>query len=79
MKSLLDLLYVQFFSCLIFLIAEGTIMILNGLFREGDLSIENKQVCLDILDKFAMVGWPKALDLLSSMERPDKFFLNAIM
>lgn len=59
--------YLEFHSW----IAEGTIMILNGLFREGDLSIENKQICLDILDKFAMVGWPKALDLLSSMERPD--------
>jgi len=59
--------YLEFHSW----IADGVIMILNGLFREGNLSIENKQVCLDILDKFAMVGWPKALDLLSSMERPD--------
>lgn len=46
-------------------------MILNGLFREGDLNEGNKQQCLDILDKFAMVGWPKALDLLNAMERPD--------
>ena len=59
--------YLEFHSW----IADGAILILNGLFREGDLSIENKQVCLDILDKFAMVGWPRALDLLSSMERPD--------
>ena len=59
--------YLEFHSW----IADGAILILNGLFREGNLSIENKQVCLDILDKFAMVGWPRALDLLSSMERPD--------
>lgn len=52
-------------------IASGTIMILNGLFREGTLTDENKQHCLDVLDKFVMVGWPKALELLSSMERPD--------
>ena len=50
-------------------IAVGTIIILNGLFREGDLNTENKQICLDILDKFAMAGWTEALDLLSSMER----------
>ena len=59
--------YLEFHSW----IADGAILILNGLFREGDLNTENKQICLDILDKFAMVGWPKALDLLSSMERPD--------
>jgi hypothetical protein len=52
-------------------IASGTIMILNGLFREGDLSDKHKQICLDVLDKFAMAEWPKALELLSSMERPD--------
>ncbi len=52
-------------------VASGTITILNGLFREGNLSIENKQHCLDVLDKFAMAGWPEALNLLSVMERPD--------
>ena len=52
-------------------IASGIIMILNGLFREGNLNDENRQHCLDVLDKFTMVGWPKALELLSIMERPD--------
>ena len=52
-------------------IADGVIIILNGLFHDVRLSNKNKQSCLDILDKFAMSGWPKAFELLASMERPD--------
>ncbi len=52
-------------------IVDSTTVILNGLFRDENLSIKNKQICLDILDKFAMVGWPLIPDLLSSMERSD--------
>ena len=52
-------------------IARGIVMILNGLFREGSLGDADRQLCLDILDKFAMAGWPEALNLLNSMERPD--------
>ena len=52
-------------------IADGIIVILNGLFREDTLNDENKQHCLDILDKFAMAGWPEAIELFDSMERSD--------
>ncbi len=53
------------------MIARGIIAILNGLFREYKLSSENREKCLNILDKFSMVGWPEALNLLAVMERPD--------
>ena len=59
--------YLEFQS----MIASDTIVILNGLFRESTLDDENKQYCLDILDKFVSVGWPEALELLSIMERND--------
>lgn len=52
-------------------IADSTILILNGLFRNGKQSVENKEICMDILDKFVMAGWPSALELLEIMERPD--------
>ena len=52
-------------------IANGVIEILNGLFREGMLDNENKHRCLDVLDIFARAGWPKALELLDIMQRPD--------
>ena len=43
---------------------------LNGLFRElpGE---DDRRRCLSVLDRFAMAGWPPALDLLRKMERPD--------
>lgn len=53
------------------ILANGTITILNGVFREPLISIENRTKCLNILDKFTKAGWPEALNLLESMERPD--------
>ena len=53
------------------ILAKGTIVILNGLFREPRLSSDKREKCLNILDKFSMVGWPEALNLLAVMERPD--------
>ncbi|MBI5696959.1 MAG: hypothetical protein HZC29_00305 [Thaumarchaeota archaeon] len=51
--------------------ADETVKILTGVFQQSILTVENRNRCLAILDKFAMAGWDKALDLLSSMERPD--------
>ena len=52
-------------------LAEESVRILAGLFQYPALSEENKKRCLNILDKYAMAGWPEALQLLSAMERPD--------
>ena len=51
--------------------ADNSIRILSELLQDADLSSTNIHRCLDILDKFAMAGWPDALKLLSEMERPD--------
>ena len=51
--------------------AEGSVKIIASLFQHTSLSKENKKRCLNILDTYAMVGWPVALQLLSAMERPD--------
>lgn len=49
---------------------EGTVATLNEMFRsmpaEGD-----RNRCLSILDSFVKAGWPKAMDLLREMGRPD--------
>ena len=52
-------------------LAEESVKILTGLFQHPSLSERNRKRCLDILDKYAMVGWNEALQLLSAMERPD--------
>lgn len=51
--------------------ARGTITILNGIFQLSTLTKEDRNRSLEILDVFAMAGWPEALNLLSVMERPD--------
>ena len=51
--------------------AEESIKILASLFQHTSLSNENRERCLDILDTYAVAGWPDALKLLSAMERPD--------
>ena len=51
--------------------ADESVKILTGLFQYPALSKENRKRCLNILDKYAMAGWDQALELLSSMERPD--------
>ena len=43
---------------------------LNELFRELP-DEDDRRRCLSVLDRFAMAGWPPALDLLRKMERPD--------
>lgn len=53
------------------ILAKTSVKILAGIFQHPSLSKENQQRCLDILDKYAVVGWPEALQLLSAMERPD--------
>lgn len=52
-------------------LAKKSVKILNGLFQYHFLSLDNRKRCLNILDKYAMAGWPDALKLLSAMERPD--------
>ena len=49
---------------------EGTVAALNGMFRSmpGE-SDRNK--CLTVLDSFVKAGWPKAVDLLREIGRPD--------
>ena len=51
--------------------ADNSIHILSELLQDANLSSDDIHRCLDILDKFAMAGWPDALKLLSEMERPD--------
>ncbi len=51
--------------------ADETVKILTGVFQRSTLTVENRNRCLAILDKFAIAGWDKALDLLNVMERPD--------
>ena len=51
-------------------LAEESLKILSGLLYRP-LSGEETRRCLDILDVYAMAGWPDALGLLSAMERRD--------
>lgn len=51
--------------------ADESVKILTGLFQYPLLSKDDRKRCLNILDKYAMAGWDRALELLSSMERPD--------
>ena len=52
-------------------LAKKSVKILTGLFQHRFLSLDNRERCLNILDKYAMAGWHEALKLLSAMERPD--------
>lgn len=52
-------------------LASASVKILTGIFQHPSLSKDDQKRCLDILDKYAAVGWPDALQLLSAMERPD--------
>ena len=51
-------------------LAEETLKVLSGLLRQP-LSEKDSQRCLDVLDTYAMAGWPGALELLSAMEKRD--------
>lgn len=52
-------------------ISRDAIIVLNGVFREPSLPSETRKICINILDKFTKAGWPEAISLLESMERPD--------
>ena len=49
---------------------EGTVATLNGMFRSMPGESERNR-CLVVLDSFVKAGWPKAVDLLREMGRPD--------
>lgn len=49
---------------------EGTVATLNGMFRSMPGESERNR-CLAVLDSFVKAGWPKAVDLLREMGRPD--------
>ena len=49
---------------------EGTVATLNGMFRSMQDESERNR-CLTVLDSFVKAGWPKAVDLLREMGRPD--------
>ena len=51
-------------------LAEETLKILSGLLHQP-LPEKESQRCLDVLDTYAMAGWPRALELLSAMEKRD--------
>lgn len=51
-------------------LAEETLKVLSGLLRQP-LPEKEAQRCLDVLDTYAMAGWPDALGLLSAMEKRD--------
>ena len=50
-------------------LAEETLKVLAGLHQP--LPEKESQKCLDVLDAYAMAGWPGALELLSAMEKRD--------
>lgn len=52
-------------------LSRDAITILNGIFRDPNLSPATRKRCLNILDKFTKAGWVEALHLLESMERSD--------
>ncbi len=51
-------------------LAEETLKVLSGLLHQP-LPERQAQRCLDVLDTYAMAGWPDALGLLSAMEKRD--------
>ena len=51
-------------------LAEETLKVLSGLLHQP-LPEKQAQRCLDVLDTYAMAGWPDALGLLSAMEKRD--------
>ena len=51
-------------------LAEETLKVLSGLLHQP-LPEKEEQRCLDVLDTYAMAGWPDALGLLSAMEKRD--------
>ena len=51
-------------------LAEETLKVLAGLLHQP-LPEKESQRCLDVLDTYAMAGWPDALELLSAMEKRD--------
>ena len=51
-------------------LAEETLKVLSGLLHQS-LPEKEAQRCLDVLDTYAMAGWPDALGLLSAMEKRD--------
>lgn len=51
-------------------LAEETLKVLSGLLHQP-LPEKEAQRCLEILDTYAMAGWPDALGLLSAMEKRD--------
>lgn len=51
-------------------LAEETLKVLSGLLHRP-LPEKESQRCLDVLDRYAMAGWPGALGLLSAMEKRD--------
>ena len=51
-------------------LAEETLKVLSGLLHQP-LPEKEAQRCLDVLDTYAMAGWPDALGLLSAMEKRD--------
>ena len=51
-------------------LAEETLKVLSGLLHQP-LPEKEAQRCLDVLDTYAMAGWPDAFGLLSAMEKRD--------
>lgn len=51
-------------------LAKETLNVLSGLLHM-QLTEKEFQRCLDVLDTYAMAGWPDALKLLSAMEKRD--------
>ena len=51
-------------------LAKETLKVLSGLLHQP-LPEKESQRCLDVLDAYAMAGWPGALELLSAMEKRD--------
>ena len=49
---------------------EGTVATLNEMFR-STTDERDRNRCLTVLDSFVKAGWPKAMDLLREMGRPD--------
>ncbi len=51
--------------------ADRSLKILGGLLSHHSLYDDEWNRCIDVLDAFAAVGWPAALDLLAEMGRRD--------
>ena len=49
---------------------EGTVATLNEMFR-STTDERDRNRCLTVLDSFVKAGWPKAMDLLREIGRPD--------